>query len=463
MPSVILQPTLVTPAIGTLSHQPARGMQSGYLNEHVLLRRNALSSVTFIRKSAFMKLNVYSSLSFLDSLELSSDEFKLQSKFRIKPRISNHTSALVIRNDYPQNSDLPKYYSKKEKKPFPVPIVELRRAARERFKNSKGKPKKPVPPPKNGLLVKRLIPLAYDVMNARVLLVNNLKKLLKVVKVHACKCCNEIHVGPIGHPFKSCRGPGASSRHGLHDWMSAVVEDILVPVDAYHLYDRLGKRISHEERFSIPRIPAVVELCIQAGVYLPEYPTKRRRKAIIRVGKNEFIDADESDLPDPKPESPQVPILTEIPESEIIPPSSAEEKFILTEETLQAWERMRQGANKLMKMYPVRVCGYCPEVHVGSSGHKAQNCGAHKHQQRNGQHGWQRAVLDDLIPPRYVWHVPDVNGPPMKRELRSFYGQAPAVVEMCVQAGATVPEHYKPTMRLDIGIPTSIEEAEMVV
>ncbi|KAK2966557.1 hypothetical protein RJ640_014526 [Escallonia rubra] len=84
---------------------------------------------------------------------------------------------------------------------------------------------------------------------------------------------------------------------------------------------------------------------------------------------------------------------------------------------------MRGGANKLMKMYPVRFCGYGPEVHVGPYGHKAQNCRAHKHQQRNGQHGWQTAVLDDLIPPRYMWHVPDLGEPVLKRELRNFYGQ----------------------------------------
>ena len=234
-------------------------------------------------------------------------------------------------------------------------------------------------------------------------------------------------------------------------------------VDAYHLYDRLGKRIRHDERFSIPRIPAVVELCIQAGVDVPEFPTKRRRKPIIRIGKREFVDADESELPDPVPEVPLKPILTEIPDSEIVAPCDEEETILLAEETLQAWKQMRRGAKKLMRMYCVRVCGYCPEVHVGPSGHKAQNCGAHKHQQRNGQHGWQAAVLDDLIPPRYVWHVPDVKGPPLQRELRSFYGQAPAVVEICVQAGAAVPDQYKPTMRLDIGIPTNLKEAEMVV
>ncbi|XP_021862957.1 APO protein 2, chloroplastic isoform X2 [Spinacia oleracea] len=440
-------------------------MHSGYLNERVLLRRNTLLSVSYIRKSEFVKLNAYYDLGFVNHLKVCGNLSKLLLKHRIPPQSSSHTSAVVIKNDYPQNADLPKYYSKKEKKPFPVPIVELRRAARERLKNSKGQPRRPVPPPKNGLLVKRLIPVAYDVVNARILLTNNLKKLLKVVTFHACKCCNEIHVGPVGHPFKSCRGPGASNRYGNHDWGSAVVEDILVPVEAYHLDDRLRKRIAHDERFSIPRIPAVVELCIQAGVNLTGYPTKRRRKAIIRIGKSEFIDADESHLPDPEPEpeNSSVTVLSEIPDAEIVPPSSVEETVLLAEETLIAWERMRQGANKLMKMYPVRVCGYCPEVHVGSSGHKAQNCGAYKHQQRNGQHGWQRAVLNDLIPPRYVWHVPDVNGPPMKRELRSYYGQAPAVVELCVQAGAAVPEQYMPTMRLDIGIPVSIEEAEKVV
>lgn len=51
----------------------------------------------------------------------------------------------------------------------------------------------------------------------------------------------------------------------------------------------------------------------------------------------------------------------------------------------------------------------------------------------------------------------------LKRELKSFYGQAPAVVEMCAQAGCTVPDKYKGTMRLNVGIPTSLKEVEMVV
>lgn len=113
-------------------------------------------------------------------------------KIPIKPRIQSRDSvqpyAFIIKSNHPQNADLPRYYSKKEKKPFPIPIVELRRAARERFKSrKKGQLRTPMPPPKIGLLVKSLIPVAYDVLNARVTLINNLKKLLKVVPVHACK------------------------------------------------------------------------------------------------------------------------------------------------------------------------------------------------------------------------------------------------------------------------------------
>ncbi|XP_068652993.1 APO protein 2, chloroplastic isoform X2 [Aristolochia californica] len=389
----------------------------------------------------------------------------LQVVFRVPYKISSprNSNMFIVKSSHPQNADLPRYYSKREKKPFPIPVLELRRAARERQKKQKGKPKKPVPPPRNGLLVRSLIPVAYEVLNARIQLISNLGKLMKVVPVHACKWCNEIHVGPKGHPFKSCKGPRVEVRKGLHEWTKANVEDVIVPIDSYHLFDRLGKRITHEERFSIPRLPAVVELCVQAGVDLPDYPTKRRRKPVIRTGKSEFIDANEDDLSDPRPDNINRSIISEVPASETSPATDPEEIRLLSEATLEAWEKMRQGANKLMKKYVVRVCGYCPEIHVGPSGHRAQNCGAFKHQQRNGQHGWQASVLDDLIPPRYVWHVPDLNSPSLKRELRSFYGQAPAVVEICVQGGAKTPELYMPTMRLDVGIPEDVKEAEMVV
>ncbi|KAK2980739.1 hypothetical protein RJ640_002551 [Escallonia rubra] len=271
-------------------------------------------------------------ISSLRRLQYAGSTFRLEPKLRIALQDPCQPFSLVVRCNDPQNADFPWYYSKKEKKPFPIPIMELRRAARERLKNRKDQPKRRVPPPKNGLVVKRLIPVAYSVW------------------------CNEIHVGPIGHPFKSCRGQNASIRKGHHEWVDAVVEDILVQVEAYHLFDRLGIRIPHAERFSITRVPAVVELRIQAGVDLPEFPTKRRRKPVIRIAKSEFVDADESELPDLEPECPKTPLLAEIPNAEIVPPSSAEAlQALLVEETLQAWEKMRGGANKLMKMYQ---CGF---------------------------------------------------------------------------------------------------------
>ena len=108
-------------------------------------------------------------------------------------------------------------------------------------------------------------------------------------------------------------------------------------IEAYHLYDRLGKRIPHEERFSIPRIPALVKLRVQAGVDLPEFPTKRRRKRVIRIGKHEFVNADESELPDPEPEAPETPLLTKLPIESLLSPLNAEETALLAEETLQSW------------------------------------------------------------------------------------------------------------------------------
>lgn len=121
-------------------------------------------------------------------LQFSGKKSRHQRIFGVPSPYLFRAQSLVINcSNNPQNVDLPRYYSKKEKKPFPVPIVELRRAARERMKSRKGQPKRAAPPPKNGLLVQRMIPLAYAVLNARTTLINNLKKLLKVVPVQACK------------------------------------------------------------------------------------------------------------------------------------------------------------------------------------------------------------------------------------------------------------------------------------
>lgn len=54
------------------------------------------------------------------------------------------------------------------------------------------------------------------------------------------------------------------------------MKHVLPLVESFHLYDRVGRAVSHNERLEVDRIPAVVELCIQAGIDNPEYPTRRR-------------------------------------------------------------------------------------------------------------------------------------------------------------------------------------------
>jgi len=143
------------------------------------------------------------------------------------------------------------------------------------------------------------------------------------------------------------------------------------------------------------------------------------------------------------------------------PPPEPSALHRVAQETMDAYETVSTGVKKLMDKYSVKACGYCPEVHVGPWGHDAKLCGEFKHQWRDGKHGWQDAIVDEVFPPNYVWHVRDPRGPPLRSALRRFYGKAPAVVEVCMQAGAQVPEKYKPMMRLDIVLPDS-EEAHLV-
>ncbi|CAI5495421.1 unnamed protein product [Closterium sp. Naga37s-1] len=42
----------------------------------------------------------------------------------------------------------------------------------------------------------------------------------------------------------------------------------------------------------------------------------------------------------------------------------------VAEEALRECEEVREGVERVMGKYPVMVCGYCPEVHVGAAGHK---------------------------------------------------------------------------------------------
>lgn len=126
---------------------------------------------------------------------------------------------------------------------------------------------------------------------------------------------------------------------------------------------------------------------------------------------------------------------------------------------MKAWEKLQLGASKLMEKYAVQTCGYCSEVQVGPKGHRVRNCEAFKHQMRDGQHAWQEATVDNLVPPVYVWHVQEGHGgEPLVHGLKSYYGKLPAVVELFAQAGADVGDHYAGVMREDVAVPDLDEE-----
>ncbi|XP_017979511.1 PREDICTED: APO protein 1, chloroplastic isoform X1 [Theobroma cacao] len=366
---------------------------------------------------------------------------------------------------YPQNVDLPPVLPKKKKKPYPIPFKEIQRAARKDKKLAERGLEKPLQPPKNGILVPDLIPVAYDVLDAWKVLIKGLAQLLHVIPVYGCSECSEVHVAHTGHHIQDCKGPSSSKRHGLHSWVKGSINDVLIPIESYHLYDPFGRRIKHDTRFEYDRIPAVVELCIQAGVDIPEYPSRRRTKPIRMMGKKVIDRGGYVDEPKPwrsvDPSSSSIVDLDTCGACGRFPAPPLEEVPSIAQETMNAHEIVRSGVTKLMRKYTVKACGYCSEVHVGPWGHNAKLCGEFKHQWRDGKHGWQDATVAEVFPPNYVWYVQDPKGPPLRGALTRFYGKAPAVVEVCMQAGAQVPSRYKPMMRLDIIVPES-DEASLV-
>ncbi|KAH1262321.1 APO protein 3, mitochondrial [Glycine max] len=130
-----------------------------------------------------------------------------------------------------------------------------------------------------------------------------------------------IHVGHAPHKIRTCDVRGSPSSKE-HSWAKVGVEHVLPLVDSFHLYDRIGRAVSHNEMLEVDRIPAIVELCVQAATAV---------------------------------------------------------------RGMKAWEKMRGGASKLMGKYAVQTCGYYPEVQVGPKGHRVRNCQAFKHQIRDGQ------------------------------------------------------------------------------
>ncbi|KAL5992337.1 hypothetical protein ACLOJK_013253 [Asimina triloba] len=385
-------------------------------------------------------------------------------------------SATIV-DDVVPYVDIPKPQRKKsERKPYPTPMKILIQRAKEERTVRKVNPSHLVASPDNGLLIPELINVAFRVNQAKESLLRGLSKLVgivvpvwvadeplnEIVLGDWIRYCSEVHIGSVGHEIRTCTGPNNSIRSSTHDWRIGGVADVVNFPYCYHLHDRVGNpRVVHDERFQVKRLPAILELCIQAGLDHHDYPTKRRTKPVYSF-EGRIVDFEletegrEATLIDKEQLLPSIQFHSESQlwfEDQNLPTE------LVSMKTLESWFEMRSGVELLMKTYSVKTCGYCPEVQVGPKGHKVRMCKAARHQFRSGLHAWQEATVDDVIWPNYVWHV---DGPmTLANEVKRYYGKAPSVVELCVQAGAPVPDQCRSMMRLDVVCP-SRDEVDLV-
>ncbi|WVY96996.1 hypothetical protein V8G54_029147 [Vigna mungo] len=363
-------------------------------------------------------------------------------------------------------NEMPKKLNKFERKPLVTSFNELKREARLKKKERQMVHEIVLQPPENGMLVKNLIPVAHEVFAARCELLSCVSRLVNYTAIYVCSLCGEVHVGHPPHKIRTCDVRGSPSSKE-HSWVKGGVEHVLPLVESFHLYDRIGRAVSHNEMLEVDRIPAIVELCVQAGFDIPEYPTRRRTFPVYCVA-GRIIDFEKRF---PKEMSLGADIeahgfwykkkkLNEDTNSMVMHSDNIQAIAVMG---MKAWEKMCTGASKLMEKYPVQTCGYCPEVQVGPKGHRVRNCQAFKHQMRDGQHAWQKATINDLAPPVCVYHIRDQQATkPLVNELKRYYGMLPAVVELFAQAGAPVGKNYASMMREDVVIP-EIDEEKWVV
>ncbi|XP_057797383.1 APO protein 4, mitochondrial [Salvia miltiorrhiza] len=269
--------------------------------------------------------------------------------------------------------------------------------------------------------VKPILPVAREVLRARSALYSGVSTLIRHIPVWACKYCPEAYIGEGGHLIQTCHGYRRHGTKKVHEWVNGSVDDIIVPVESFHLHKMFQNIIKHHERFDHQRVPAVVELCLQAGVDANDPSVT---SSVITPANNEDNCSSSQSLSD-------------------------DDLRLIGRQTLDAWEKLRSGVHKLLFVYPARVCKHCSEVHVGPSGHKARMCGVFKYESWHGTHFWKKARVDDLVPPKTVWSRRRQDPPILVDRGRDYYGHAPAVVDLCSKAGALVPCKYFTMMKMD--------------
>ncbi|KAJ7981313.1 APO protein mitochondrial-like [Quillaja saponaria] len=272
----------------------------------------------------------------------------------------------------------------------------------------------------NDYPVREMVPVAREVLKARNFLIQGVSTLLKVYPVMACKFCSEVYIGEKGHLIQTCCGYKRHTKNGVHKWAAGGLNDILVPVETFHLQHMFQDVIKHNQRFDFDRVPAVVELSWQAGA--DPYDENLYSSSLDSEVVNASVHGSESFVP--------------------------QELTSVANETLRAWEILRSGVQKLLLVYPAKVCKYCSEVHIGPSGHKARLCGMFKYESWRGTHFWMKAKVDDLVPQKIVWRRRSQDPLMLVNEGRNYYGHAPAVLELCTQAGAIAPAKYHCLMKV---------------
>ncbi|KAG6570875.1 APO protein 4, mitochondrial, partial [Cucurbita argyrosperma subsp. sororia] len=282
----------------------------------------------------------------------------------------------------------------------------------------------------NNCPIKGLIPVAQQVFEARAMLIHGVSTLLKAFPVVSCKFCPEVYVGEKGHLIRSCGGYKRGPKNQVHEWIRGGLNDVLVSVEAFHRHHMFEKVNEHDERLNFERVPAVVELCWQAGANTnDENLSSSTWNSVGGGGGGGGGGGSGRDEP-----------------------LSGNEMRLLATETLRAWETVRTGVQKLLMVYPTKICKYCSDVHVGPSVHQARPCGVFKCESWRGSHFWEKADVDDLVPLKIVWHRRPQDPPVLVDEGRDYYGQSPAVLALCTQAGAIAPPKYHCMMKVQ-GLP----------
>jgi len=165
-----------------------------------------------------------------------------------------------------------------------------------------------------------------------------------------------VHIGRVGHEIRTCEGRNSGARNSLHVWRPGTVRDVVGFPYCYHLFDRVGKpRVVHKEKYDVPRLPAILELCIQAGVDVQRYPTKRRTRPVYSI-EGRIVDFEPDDeaagtLPEPPACTPSLstaaPTIISSTSPDVVSEEEEKEEITVTElasRTLQSWLDMRSGA-----------------------------------------------------------------------------------------------------------------------